>query len=101
MAEQMNNQEVKYDIVIIGGGVAGAALASVMARDGRRVLCIERNMGYPDRIIGEYLQPGGVHTVNELGLAGLYFYLCRVFSRAAFQCLDTLRSHNTHLVLCE
>lgn len=56
------------EIIVIGGGILGAAFATVMARDGRRVTMIERDMQEPDTIAGEVLQPGGVKLLQELGL---------------------------------
>lgn len=44
-------------------------MASVLARDGRRVAIIERDWSEPDRIVGELLQPGGVQALAQLGLA--------------------------------
>lgn len=34
----------------------------------RRVLLLERDLGQPDRVIGEVMQPGGVLRLKELGL---------------------------------
>ncbi|XP_009784486.1 squalene epoxidase 3 [Nicotiana tabacum] len=56
------------DIIIVGAGVAGAALAHTLAKEGRRVLVIERDLTEPDRIVGELLQPGGYLKLIELGL---------------------------------
>ena len=56
------------DVVIVGAGVAGAALAYTLAKDGRRVHVIERDLSEPDRIVGELLQPGGYLKLIELGL---------------------------------
>ncbi|XP_065154786.1 squalene monooxygenase [Paramisgurnus dabryanus] len=56
------------DIIIVGAGVLGAAMATVLARDGRRVTVVERDMREPDRIVGELLQPGGCRALKELGL---------------------------------
>lgn len=56
------------DVIIVGCGVGGAALATTLARDGRKVLVIERSMSFPDRIVGELLQPGGVAALETLGL---------------------------------
>ena len=40
----------------------------IIKKDGRKVLCIERDMREPDRIVGELLQPGGVGHLTRLGL---------------------------------
>lgn len=57
-----------YDVAIIGAGVLGCALAVTLARQGRQVLLIERNLNEPDRIVGELLQPGGVAALSQLDL---------------------------------
>ncbi|XP_035254423.1 squalene monooxygenase [Anguilla anguilla] len=57
------------DVIIVGAGVLGSAIAAVLARDGRRVTVIERDLREPDRIVGELLQPGGYRALKELGLA--------------------------------
>ncbi|KAL2084293.1 hypothetical protein ACEWY4_019811 [Coilia grayii] len=56
------------DVLIVGAGVLGSAMAAVLARDGRRVTVIERDLREPDRIVGELLQPGGYRALKELGL---------------------------------
>ncbi|XP_044064522.1 squalene monooxygenase [Siniperca chuatsi] len=58
------------DVVIVGAGVLGSAMAAVLARDGRRVTVVERDLKEPDRIVGELLQPGGYRALKELGLEG-------------------------------
>lgn len=65
-----------FDIIVVGAGVAGGVLINCLARDGRKVLCIERQLFdgssesllEPSRIVGELLQPGGYETLCELGL---------------------------------
>ncbi|KAL4036609.1 hypothetical protein IC575_000168 [Cucumis melo] len=56
------------DVIVVGAGVAGAALAFTLAKDGRKVHVIERDLTEPDRIVGELLQPGGYLKLIELGL---------------------------------
>lgn len=58
-----------FDVILVGAGVAGAALAYSQAKDGRRVLLLERDLTQPDRIVGELLQPGGYVMLKKLGLA--------------------------------
>nr|QQL94247.1 squalene epoxidase [Glycyrrhiza glabra] len=62
------NRHGDVDIIIVGAGVAGSALAHTLGKDGRRVLVIERDLNEPDRIVGELLQPGGYLKLIELGL---------------------------------
>lgn len=57
-------------MIIVGAGVLGSAMAVALARDGRRVTVVERDMKEPDRIVGELLQPGGHRALKELGLEG-------------------------------
>ncbi|KAK6923178.1 Squalene epoxidase, partial [Dillenia turbinata] len=56
------------DVIIVGAGVVGSALAHTLGKDGRRVHVIERDLTEPDRIVGELLQPGGYLKLVELGL---------------------------------
>ncbi|THU68500.1 hypothetical protein C4D60_Mb08t04540 [Musa balbisiana] len=56
------------DVIVVGAGVTGSALAYALGKDGRRVHVIERDLAEPDRIVGEVLQPGGCLNLFELGL---------------------------------
>ncbi|MBI1398816.1 FAD-dependent monooxygenase [Hyphomonas sp.] len=60
-----------YDLVIVGGGIGGSALAAVMARAGRRVLLLEKSLQYEDRVRGEWIAPWGVTETKRLGLYDL------------------------------
>jgi menaquinone-9 beta-reductase len=57
-----------FDVVIIGGGIAGNALATVLARAGRTVLVLERSTVYRDRVRGELFHVWGVAEARRLGL---------------------------------
>jgi len=56
------------DVVIVGGGIAGSALACVLAPAGIRVLVLERQTSYRDKVRGEYMHPWGVAEAMRLGL---------------------------------
>jgi 2-polyprenyl-6-methoxyphenol hydroxylase-like FAD-dependent oxidoreductase len=56
------------DVAIVGAGIAGGALASVLARLGLDVLLLERQVEYHDRVRGESMFPWGVAEVVDLGL---------------------------------
>jgi 2-polyprenyl-6-methoxyphenol hydroxylase-like FAD-dependent oxidoreductase len=61
---------VAYDLIVVGGGLAGASLARRMAAAGARVLILERETQFRDRIRGEALQPWGVAEMRKLGVDG-------------------------------
>ncbi|CAF2016264.1 unnamed protein product [Brassica napus] len=65
-AEETRDGEA-HDVIIVGAGVAGAALAYALAKDGRRVHVIERDLKEPQRFMGELMQPGGRLMLAQLG----------------------------------
>jgi 2-polyprenyl-6-methoxyphenol hydroxylase-like FAD-dependent oxidoreductase len=59
---------MRADVVIVGGGIAGSGLATLLARGGLDVVVLERQERYRDRVRGEFMPPWGYH---ELAAAGL------------------------------
>ncbi len=57
-----------YDIITVGGGLGGASLAKAQAECGYRVLVLEREAQFKDRVRGEWLAPWGVAEARELGV---------------------------------
>ncbi|WWD18298.1 hypothetical protein CI109_102748 [Kwoniella shandongensis] len=70
-AEHVSLHSLQPDIIIIGAGVAGCALAYSLSHSGRSVVVLERDLSEPDRIVGELLQPGGVEALEKLGLGSV------------------------------
>ena len=58
----------RFDIVTVGGGLGGAALAKAMAERGVRVLVLERETSFRDRVRGEALSAWGTAEAKTLGL---------------------------------
>lgn len=56
------------DVVIVGSGIAGGALATVLAAGGIQVLTLERQAEYRDHVRGEILWPWGVGLAQQLGV---------------------------------
>ena len=50
----------RYDLITVGGGLGGASLAKAMAEHGARVLVLERETQFKDRVRGEALVSWGV-----------------------------------------
>lgn len=57
-----------YDLILVGGGIGGGAMATVMARAGYSVLELEKSTVYRDRVRGEWMAPWGVVEAMRLGL---------------------------------
>ncbi len=55
-----------YDVIVIGGGPAGAASATRLAQRGRRVLLLEKEH-FPRFHIGESMLPCSMPLIEELG----------------------------------
>ncbi len=56
------------DVVIVGGGIAGSALATALARGGLEVRALERQTAYRDKVKGEVFLPWGAAEVKRMGL---------------------------------
>lgn len=56
------------EIVVVGAGVGGGAMACVLARAGLDVAVLERSEHHVDRVRGEWLAPWGIAEASTLGL---------------------------------
>jgi len=68
MIEIRTVAEVDADILIVGGGLSGCALAAMLAATGRRILILEARPGKNPRFNGELIHPTGVDVLDSLGL---------------------------------
>jgi 2-polyprenyl-6-methoxyphenol hydroxylase-like FAD-dependent oxidoreductase len=57
-----------FDVVIVGAGIAGGALATALARSGIAVLLLEKTRFHQDRVRGESMVPWGVSEADRLGV---------------------------------
>lgn len=64
----MEQTSGRCEVVIVGGGIAGAALAFALAAAGRSVTVLERTNEYVDRVRGEAMQVWGVREAQLLGV---------------------------------
>jgi menaquinone-9 beta-reductase len=65
-----------FDVVTVGGGMGASALALTMAKSGARVLVLEKETQFRDRVRGEALAPWGVAEARQLGIRELLLKSC-------------------------
>jgi 2-polyprenyl-6-methoxyphenol hydroxylase-like FAD-dependent oxidoreductase len=58
----------RADVVVVGAGIAGSALAALLARRGLGVALLESQTTYRDRVRGEGMAPWGAAEARRLGL---------------------------------
>ncbi|HKR13720.1 MAG TPA: NAD(P)/FAD-dependent oxidoreductase [Pyrinomonadaceae bacterium] len=61
----MNNNT--YDVIVMGGGPAGSSIASILAREGRKVILFEKEV-FPRHHIGESLMTDTYWTFQRMGV---------------------------------
>jgi len=66
----MNAPADRADVLVIGGGPAGASTSYWLAKAGVRVTCIERKVFPRDKTCGDGLTPRAVKQLTDMGLYG-------------------------------
>src|SRR5262245_12544666 len=65
VGEEMTVNTERFDVIVVGGGPAGATAATFVAMQGHRVLLIERQT-FPIYKIGESLLPSTIHGICSM-----------------------------------
>ena len=58
----------RAEVLVVGGGLAGSALAASLARRGRDVLLVEKGRFPRDKLCGEFLSPEARGSLVDLGV---------------------------------
>src|SRR4051812_8966101 len=59
----------RHDVLVIGGGPAGASTSYWLAKAGHDVVFVEKKTFPREKTCGDGLTPRAVHQLNEMGLA--------------------------------
>ena len=58
----------EWDVVVVGAGPAGSAMAALLAREGLSVVLLDKSVAVPPpKICGEYVSPGCLPILRRLG----------------------------------
>lgn len=60
--------DARRDVVVVGGGIAGASLESSLASAGLEVLLLEATTEFTDRVRGDSMHTWGVREAQALGI---------------------------------
>src|SRR5580700_2484988 len=66
-------KHINPEVVIVGAGIGGSALATVLAQAGIAVTILEKSLVHVDHVRGEWLAPWGVKETQRLGLYDTLF----------------------------
>ncbi|MFI5338886.1 MAG: NAD(P)/FAD-dependent oxidoreductase [Candidatus Methylomirabilales bacterium] len=56
-----------WDAIVAGAGPAGCTAAVLLAREGLRVVLLDKSAAPPSKVCGEYLSPGCLRILNRIG----------------------------------
>jgi len=88
-----------YDVIVVGGGIAGGAAAARLASTGFSVLSIEKESQYTDQVRGEGLVQWGVEAAAGMDLDNLLYtapgatVMTRVVAYDELITIDQARAH--------
>src|SRR5215211_2923838 len=75
IADEKATQTLNYDLIIVGGGPAGAVTALYAARRGLRILLLDKSRFPRDKICGDAISGKAISVLRDLQLADAFLDL--------------------------
>jgi flavin-dependent dehydrogenase len=67
MTRSIDNTKTDYDVIIVGGGLAGLISATMLSQSGKRILVIEKHSYPHHKVCGEYISNEVLGFLQSLG----------------------------------
>ena len=68
MTAVLTSPSQRFDVIIVGGGPAGAAMAWVLAKQGVKVAVLERVQFPREKVCGDFVEPSGLRLLARMGV---------------------------------
>src|SRR5208283_3655674 len=71
MSGKLLQADLDAEVIVVGGGPAGATAAYYLAKGGRRVTVLDRQIFPRDKVCGDFVGPAAIKELQDMGIPEL------------------------------